>query len=339
MGLALQCCIGGFHVGFKVHKINPRAFHFSVANNKVGHFIYGLKDRVWPDFICHFHLFNGRFNRAPSPNSSWHADVVLAELTARHPLAIKSNLDFLISDSSVSASSMAELSKFALKPIDHMAFSNSHAHEASTISPQRSDIPIHFGSFLATYHLTPVIEESSSLSLMEKYTRQAHLEESGDIKFLRLGSFNCPINSPYRQAPQCFLKSAFKYAPVHSLWPPCLSAHYKIDWAQAGYSEEDIDLLAANWAVLCSRCLQWGHKKINCLARVICIHCSTPDHKARNCPARIPIDYYGPCMVVNPPTINLSKLPPAAAMHRKKPTAKSYVRCETCGYYGHVAKS
>ena len=88
VGLALQCCIGGFHVGFKVHKINPRAFRFSVANNKVGHFIYGLKDRVWPDFICHFHLFNGRFNRAPSPNSSWHADVVLLELTARHPLAI-----------------------------------------------------------------------------------------------------------------------------------------------------------------------------------------------------------------------------------------------------------
>ena len=132
-------------------------------------------------------------------------------------MAIKSNLDFLISDSSVSASSMAELSKFALKPIDHMAFSNSHAHEASTSSPQRSDIPIHFGSFLALDHLTPVIEESSSLSLMEKYTRHAHLEESGDIEFLRLGSFNCPINRPYPQAPQCFLKSAFKYAPAHSL--------------------------------------------------------------------------------------------------------------------------
>ena len=59
VGIALQCCIGGIRFGFKVQQLNPRAFRFSMANNKVGHFIYGLKDRIWPDFICHFHPFKG----------------------------------------------------------------------------------------------------------------------------------------------------------------------------------------------------------------------------------------------------------------------------------------
>ena len=61
VGVALQCCLGGHHLGFKVTKIFERSFRFSVAGNKVGNFIHGLKDRIWPDFVCHFHLFNGRF--------------------------------------------------------------------------------------------------------------------------------------------------------------------------------------------------------------------------------------------------------------------------------------
>ena len=52
--LALQCCIGGDHKGFKVFQLSDRRFRFSVASNRVGHFIYGLKDRIWPDFVCHF---------------------------------------------------------------------------------------------------------------------------------------------------------------------------------------------------------------------------------------------------------------------------------------------
>jgi hypothetical protein len=58
VGLALQCCIGGDHLGFKVLQLSDRRFRFSVASNKVGHFIYGLRDRVWPDFICHFSLYH-----------------------------------------------------------------------------------------------------------------------------------------------------------------------------------------------------------------------------------------------------------------------------------------
>ena len=70
-------------------------FRFSVANNEVGHFIYGLNDRIWPDFICHFHLYLGGFARVYTSNDTWHADEELPEISARHLMAIKSNLEFL----------------------------------------------------------------------------------------------------------------------------------------------------------------------------------------------------------------------------------------------------
>ena len=95
VGIALQCCIGGISVGFRVHKIKPRGFRFLVANNKVGHFIYGLKDRIWPDFICHFHLFKGVSARVYTSIDTWHADEELPEISARHPNAIKSTLELL----------------------------------------------------------------------------------------------------------------------------------------------------------------------------------------------------------------------------------------------------
>ena len=59
VGLALQCCIGGDSLGFRVYKLSDRRFWFSVASNKVGHFICGVQDRVWPDFVCHLTLYRG----------------------------------------------------------------------------------------------------------------------------------------------------------------------------------------------------------------------------------------------------------------------------------------
>ena len=59
VGLALQCCIGGDRSGFHVFKLSDRRFRFLVASSRVGHFVYGLNDRIWPDFICHFSLFRG----------------------------------------------------------------------------------------------------------------------------------------------------------------------------------------------------------------------------------------------------------------------------------------
>ena len=59
VGLALECCLGGYAAGFCVRKLSDRNFRFSVASNKVGHFIYSLRDRIWPDFHCAFSLFRG----------------------------------------------------------------------------------------------------------------------------------------------------------------------------------------------------------------------------------------------------------------------------------------
>jgi hypothetical protein len=42
VGWALQSCIGGSQRGFNVFQLSDRRFRFSVASNKVGHFIYGL---------------------------------------------------------------------------------------------------------------------------------------------------------------------------------------------------------------------------------------------------------------------------------------------------------
>jgi hypothetical protein len=59
VSIALQCCLGGNASGFRVTKLSDKRFKFSVASNKVGHFIYSLRDRSWPDFHCSFSLFCG----------------------------------------------------------------------------------------------------------------------------------------------------------------------------------------------------------------------------------------------------------------------------------------
>lgn len=90
VALALQSCIGGLSMRFRVLQLSDRRFRFSVASNRVGHFIYGLKDRIWPDFICHFHLFRGVPDHGCVQNDSgWHADSFLPEVGSR-PIAIKS---------------------------------------------------------------------------------------------------------------------------------------------------------------------------------------------------------------------------------------------------------
>ena len=118
VGLALQCCLGGDRLCFRVFRLSDRRFRFSVASNKVGHFIYGLKDRVWPDFICHFTLFRGAhpsvtgFFNARDP--AWHSSEEIVEVSQRSPTRFNPDLGFL-EDSSARYSSplsSAVLSKF-----------------------------------------------------------------------------------------------------------------------------------------------------------------------------------------------------------------------------------
>lgn len=114
VGLALQCCIGGIASKFMVLQIGDRKYRFSVASNKVGHFIYGLRDRIWSDFICHFHLFKAKSMDPLGTVNSWHADEEIGGISRRH-MAVASNLSFLhLSVSKDKNDSSTELSKFGL---------------------------------------------------------------------------------------------------------------------------------------------------------------------------------------------------------------------------------
>ena len=151
VGVALQCCIGGICSGFRVVPISACSFRFSVANNKVGHFIYGLKDRIWPDFVCHFHLFNGRFTKALHVDSHWHTDKQLGEILDRQPVAIKAPLNLSTMGQPLDHSSVNELAKFGLVKLDAWNCSNKNAHEASSSANVPYDAPkqsfhIQFGS-------------------------------------------------------------------------------------------------------------------------------------------------------------------------------------------------
>jgi hypothetical protein len=119
VGLALQCCIGGDHQGFKVFKLSDRRFRFSVASNKVGHFIYGLKDRIWPDFVCHFSLHRGVHPRIlgfpDDPVNGWSSNSENLEVAQRSPTNLRPNLDILVSTAKADkGSSSQELAKFGL---------------------------------------------------------------------------------------------------------------------------------------------------------------------------------------------------------------------------------
>lgn len=115
-----------------MHQLGNRTFRFSVASNRVGHFIYGLKDRVWPDFVCHFQLFKDYVDYSYF-DGHWRMDDEICEISARTPLAIKTNLDFLQNSAAHDNSTHKELSKFGFltdqgsdsisKPIEPISFS------------------------------------------------------------------------------------------------------------------------------------------------------------------------------------------------------------------------
>lgn len=113
MALALQCCIGGSNNGFRVMQLR---FRFSLASNRVGHFIYWLRDRVWPDFVCHFHLFRGKPHLLDESVVAWHADCVLPEISARKPMASRPNLKFLCESAALDHSCCSKLAKFGFQP-------------------------------------------------------------------------------------------------------------------------------------------------------------------------------------------------------------------------------
>ena len=253
------------------------------------------------------------------------------------------------------------LGKFGLTSIDHMRFSNANAAEASTSLAQGSldhqgfhmKDSSHFGTDSSSHgfpvhpigqSVHPISNSTNQAALIEHFLRLEKLEEHQPVNFIKLGAFNCPLSSPYPQLPQCFLRSAFKYAPTHTSWPAFLSARHKADLAQARYSAAEILDLSNNWAVLCPRCLQWGHHKNSCHAQLICINCSSPGHKADDCPL-VPKSRTSPVLHDqfdndrSGQNTNHSGCLPISFDMPNMGSKRATVRGSACGYYGHVERS
>jgi hypothetical protein len=56
VGLSHQSCIVGDHKGFIIYQLSDRRLCFLVASKKVGHFIYGLRDRIWARLYFPFYF-------------------------------------------------------------------------------------------------------------------------------------------------------------------------------------------------------------------------------------------------------------------------------------------
>ena len=140
VAIALQCCIGGLPSGLKVHHLHGRSYRLSVASNRVGHFIYGLKDRVWPDFVCHFQLFCPEATRSTHLDNFWHLDAHSPEVASRSPIAIRSKLSFLQGGVHHSDASKAELQKFGFLQPPAMAARPEPSSSNFTPARDQSDI-------------------------------------------------------------------------------------------------------------------------------------------------------------------------------------------------------
>jgi hypothetical protein len=269
VGIALQCCIGGDHAGFRVFKLSDRRFRFSLASNHVGHFIYSLKDRVWPDFVCHFSLYRGDLSACVSSSVDRAAAVWLDSYNGSgspgKPMAIRPNLDVLKRNSvavpacsSVDRSSSSSLNSDPVYPVN------------LSVAPS-----IKIGSFSLAI---PTHEESDQI-------------KANSISF---GKFSFPIAPPPSKASMpCFVGKDFKADYSARIKDLDLLEHI-IDLRQADYLDKDIMVsLNLRWLPTseeifeslgrCTSCHILGHLVGDCPGP-FCHVCSILGHSTGNCP-------------------------------------------------------
>lgn len=167
-----------------------------------------------------------------------------------------------------------------------MEFQNRHSAEASCSSPDQIQNPNSLAG-AESPRQEPTVLGISSIITVNADSRTIN-EDS-----IIIGNFCFPINVCYPSPPQCFLSSAFRYAPKHTVWPPTLSTTRQEELKHSGYDQSEIKALNIFWSTLCAKCLQWGHHKRSCPARTICLNCYAPGHKALCCPAISDIQYQG----------------------------------------------
>ena len=115
-----------------------------MASSKVGHFIYGLRDRVWPDFVCHFTLFRGvhpaQFGFHHNMGSSWSTNDQILEVAQRSPTRWNPNLDFLKNCAALDTSnrSRSELAKFGFISNDQISCGPSNVNIRTSLGNSKA---------------------------------------------------------------------------------------------------------------------------------------------------------------------------------------------------------
>ena len=299
VALALQCCLGGLSRNFRVFKLSDHRFRFSVASNKVGHFIYHLRDRVWPDFVCHFSLFRGVIPTGSSRFSSgvgWSSSVQNIDIAQRSYMKINPNLDFLRSSAIGDGSSKSELAKFGFvhNSSEGLSFGSFPAIKlprickSSSSSSSSSDF-IQFGSFLDPIMVgSAVTSQLSQHSFLGRSFFQnlcLNLPRSSleDIEDLRSAGYADQVIMESLNIPAVPPKEL-----VFSVLGRCsccsLSDHLRQNCPGVCLSCQKLGFkCSACIGPSCSRCLEHGHISANCSVGLRCWNCKGLGHRVRYC--------------------------------------------------------
>jgi hypothetical protein len=298
VGLALQCYIGGDRIGFRVYKLLDARFHFLVASNKVGHFVYGLKDRIWPDFVCHFSLFRGvppsitGFYKAS--DYIWSSRSENIDLAQRSPTRLNPNLDILRRSSlrDESGASDIELAKFgfvrsgvldkSIVQVDSN-FDSSSAKQVCSESSS-SNHSVLFGSFLdpiildredhdwdRTFVGTSFAKKMCSSLPTDTLLQLEDLRMAGYSKQQIMDTLRIPFVPPKDVVFEFIGSCSGCDLPGHSL------QHFPSSLVNRPGNSGGVI------SVKCFKCLDLGHMGRDCLMGWRCKRCSKIGHIARDC--------------------------------------------------------
>lgn len=322
VGLALQCCIGGTAANLNVIHILDRSYRFSVASNKVGHFIYGLRDRIWPDFICHFRLYKEHCSLPVSLRPGWHADNEIIGVSTRSSPAVKSDLRFLHDSALNDHSSAPELAKFGFhKSIRAISFNDEYVNTRDHSDIISSDV-----------HKKPQLAGSSSSSTsVESPPSTNSVAGSCNLKFETVEVPMIPENQLYKLP--CLMGYDHKLRDWKNLDPNIL--YDILDLWQANYCDADIlqtlqitsvptrEFIHATLG-RCDFCSAVGHSADKCAAR-LCATCNLFD---RACTCTY--------MQTRPSTRRIFCTICNSQAHLFKDCPTRF-KCSNCSFLGHTA--